>query len=321
MPKRNVYHPSLRAAVCLTRNPRLLPDLVPYNTAVCWIRRGPQDVVALEPDEFREALLLDRISRLERQNATLRALVVLLITVMRIIGVDLERARVPNADDKLKLLKAIKSARRALPIAVATKIIGISPARYHSWVRAEASCSLDDESSCPKSQPTRINAREINIMHTLVMAADLLHMPIRTLALYAQRTGQVVACASTWFRIIADRGWIRPRIRLYADKPTEGIRAEKPNGLWHIDTSAPCTVLYNRRLKCRPNQGEMMRKGTVKPGRVPTARLNEQSGLKCTGCEPSDASRATAGSMVRNTKHVTEASVLNVQLRGLGSSG
>ena len=74
-------------------------------------------------------------------------------------------------------------------------------------------------------------------MHTLVMAADLPHMPIRTLALYAQRTGQVVACVSTWFRIIAEREWLRPRLRLYPDKPTIGIRAQEPNGLWHIDTS------------------------------------------------------------------------------------
>jgi hypothetical protein len=37
----------------------------------------------------------------------------------------------------------------------------------------------------------------------------------------------------------------------------------------------------------------------VKPDRVPTVGLNQQSGLNCTGCEPSDASRATAESMVR----------------------
>ena len=56
----------------------------------------------------------------------------LLITVMRIVGVDLENARIPNAADKLRLLKAINNARRVLPIAVATKITGISPARFHS---------------------------------------------------------------------------------------------------------------------------------------------------------------------------------------------
>ena len=42
-----------------------------------------------------------------------------------------------------------------------------------------------------------------------------------------------------------------------------------------------------------------MRKGTAKLGWVPTAGLNQQSGLNCTGCGPFDAGRATTGSMVR----------------------
>ena len=42
-----------------------------------------------------------------------------------------------------------------------------------------------------------------------------------------------------------------------------------------------------------------MRKGTAKLDRVPTVGLNQQSGLKCTGCGPFDAGRATTVSMVR----------------------
>ncbi len=42
-----------------------------------------------------------------------------------------------------------------------------------------------------------------------------------------------------------------------------------------------------------------MWKGTAKPGLVPPARWNKQSGLNCTGCGSSTVGRATAGSMVR----------------------
>ena len=39
------------------------------------------------------------------------------------------------------------------------------------------------------------------------------------------------------YRLVRERGWRRPRLRGHPAKPTEGIRATKPNGIWHIDTT------------------------------------------------------------------------------------
>ena len=62
-------------------------------------------------------------------------------------------------------------------------------------------------------------------------------MPIRALALYAQRTGRVFAAPATWARLIRKRGWRRPRPRVYPARPKEGIRATKPGELLHIDVT------------------------------------------------------------------------------------
>jgi hypothetical protein len=62
-------------------------------------------------------------------------------------------------------------------------------------------------------------------------------MPLRTLSLFAQRVGRVLASASTWARLVHDRGWRRPRLRVHPAKPTVGVRATRPNELWHIDVS------------------------------------------------------------------------------------
>jgi transposase InsO family protein len=69
----------------------------------------------------------------------------------------------------------------------------------------------------------------------MVVSEDYRHMTIRSLALHAQRTRKVFASPSTWARIARQRGWLRPRRRLYPAKPKEGIRASKPNAYWHID--------------------------------------------------------------------------------------
>jgi hypothetical protein len=72
----------------------------------------------------------------------------------------------------------------------------------------------------------------------------------------------------------------------------------RPNELWHLDVSAPCTALQTGSCNAAPIKGGSMRKGTAKLGWVPTAGLHEQSGLNCTGCGPFAAGRATTGSMV-----------------------
>ena len=62
-------------------------------------------------------------------------------------------------------------------------------------------------------------------------------MPTSTLSRFAQRAGKVYASASTWLRLIRERGWRRPRTRIHPAKPTLGIRANKPNEIWHMDVT------------------------------------------------------------------------------------
>ena len=59
---------------------------------------------------------------------------------------------------------------------------------------------------------------------------------------------------------------------------------------------------------------ETGRKGAVKPGRVTTAGLNKQSGLKCTGCGPSDRRPGYHRVYGETTKPATEASVFSDRL-------
>ena len=63
------------------------------------------------------------------------------------------------------------------------------------------------------------------------------HVPTSTLAKLAQRTKQVYASASTWYRLMRIHKWRRPRVRVHPAKPKVGIRATKPNEIWHVDTT------------------------------------------------------------------------------------
>ena len=96
---------------------------------------------------------------------------------------------------------------------------------------------IDDRPSCPHSIPTQLTAKEISTIGDMVQDSSFRHMSIRSLALHAQRIGRVFAAVSTWARLIRERGWLRPRRRIYPPKPKQGVRASRPNEYWHLDVT------------------------------------------------------------------------------------
>ena len=70
-------------------------------------------------------------------------------------------------------------------------------------------------------------------------------------------------------------------------------------------------LMIDRWLRCHPIWKESFEwKGAVKPGWVPTAGLNKQSGLNCTGRAPSTRGSGYRRVYGETTKHAPEASVL-----------
>jgi len=63
------------------------------------------------------------------------------------------------------------------------------------------------------------------------------HMSLRALALHAQRIGKIIASSSTWYRLVKNAGWKRPRKRIYLAKPKAGIRARAPGELLDLDVT------------------------------------------------------------------------------------
>jgi transposase InsO family protein len=63
------------------------------------------------------------------------------------------------------------------------------------------------------------------------------HVPTGTLAVLAQRLGKVWASRSTWYRLVRQNGWRRPRLRMHPAKPKVGLRTTRANEMWHIDTT------------------------------------------------------------------------------------
>jgi transposase InsO family protein len=83
----------------------------------------------------------------------------------------------------------------------------------------------------------RLTFDEVQTIGDMVQSTEHRHMSIRGLALHAQRIGKVFAHPATWSKLSRERGWRRPRLRVYPAKPKVGLRTCAPNQAWHIDVS------------------------------------------------------------------------------------
>jgi len=63
------------------------------------------------------------------------------------------------------------------------------------------------------------------------------HISIHSLCLLAQREKILFCSVGSWYKYIRIFGWIRPRQKKSETSYREGIRASRPNEIWHIDVT------------------------------------------------------------------------------------
>ena len=137
----------------------------------------------------------------------------------------------------MRILRAVDRAREYLPLRAVLRFLRVSPSRFHAWRRRQTACALDDQSSCPRTSPSRLTLPEVRVIKAMVTSPEYRHVPTGALAVLAQRLGKVWASPSTWYRLVRQHGWRRPRLRVHPAKPQIGLRTTRPDEMWHIDTT------------------------------------------------------------------------------------
>ena len=236
---RRAYDHRLRDQVVRTGT-RCLPKhiAIPRSTVSTWRRRGHRQVVTIEPIEPDHQQLVDSLRKVDQQMRVLAAVVRLLLALLRASAFRLAGKRLPEGAAKAGILRAITSATPFLPLSMILRIAHLEAGRYLAWNRASTlACGLGDRSSCPRTSPSQLTPSEMADIKDMVLAPENRNMALRTLALYAQRIGRVFVSPTAWAKLICERGWLRPRLRVHPARPTVGVHATAPNEIWHIDVS------------------------------------------------------------------------------------
>jgi hypothetical protein len=232
------YDHRLRDLVHATGDVTIATNLgVPRSTARGWLRKATRVAVSTDVMNLKTMKLQQEILELRRRVKKLTALLRLALAPLRSSRFTLTHQRLPDGRNKIRILQAVDRARHFVPLRVLLRFLRLSPSRFHAWRWLEHACALDDQSSCPHTSSHRLAPREVQAIKDMVTAADYRHGPTGTLAVLAQRLGKVLASPSTWYHLVREHGWRRPRLRVHPAKPKVGLRTTRANEMWHIDTS------------------------------------------------------------------------------------
>jgi len=232
------YDHRLRSLVQRTGDVTVATDLgVPRSTAHGWLTTTPTVVVCLDVADLTEPELRQEVLKLRRRVQKLRALLRLALALLRTSGFRLTGERLPDGRAKMRILRAVDRARKYLPMRAVLRFLQVSPSRFQAWRRRQSACALDDQSSCPRTSPSRLTPPEIRVIKDMVTSPEYRHVPTGTLAILAQRLDKVWASPSTWYRLVRQNGWRRPRLRVHPAKPKIGLRTTRADEMWHIDTT------------------------------------------------------------------------------------
>jgi hypothetical protein len=191
---------------------------VPRSTARGWLGAPPTVVVSLEVANLTEPELRQEILKLRRRVKKLAALLRLALALLHTVGFRLSGERLPDGQAKLRILRAVDKARDHIPMRAVLRFLRMSPSRLQAWRRRQTTCTLDDQSSCPRTSPHRLTRSEVQVIGEMVASPEYRHVPTGTLAVLAQRLGTVSASPSTWYRLVRQYGWRRPRLRVHPAK-------------------------------------------------------------------------------------------------------
>ena len=237
-PPRNVYDHLIRDVVTATGDRSVVRDVrIPPSTARTWKRRGMPPVVSSRALHAQTLDALRESARLRRKLAILSAVVRLLLALLRANHVRLDPKSLLSGADKTLILHAVARARRVMPLSHVLRVLRMPPNTFHTWRNREQRCALDDIPSCPRSQPGRITAQERFTLITLATGHAFAHMSTRALALFAQRQDLLHLAPGTWHKLVRKLDLRRPRTRIHPRAPTEGLRAQWPGQILHVDVT------------------------------------------------------------------------------------
>lgn len=227
------YPEAVKIQIAKSQNPYLFPEYdIPRTTALYWIQHHHTASQKISEDSLTEK----RIKDLEKSLQKERALTTLVEKIRLLFPHSFKDQRVPSKPIRRNIVEVIRTAAKINTVHDCLKLIGLSKSTYANWLSEFFLCE-DSKGRCKQRKPHQLTHDEIDAMRNLVTSKKYSHLSIQSLCIYARRLGLLFCSLDSWYKYKKIFGWNRPRDIKKEKVHQTGIRATKPNELWHVDVT------------------------------------------------------------------------------------
>ena len=229
------YPEIVKEEVSRTGNIYLFPDLkIPRTTAQYWVKKQKRqrapNVVQFESVYKRKSEFL--LEELAKEKAMRE----LLETVRKVFPYDFKSKQLKNKLSRAQIITAIRKCIKYHKLSHCLGAIGLSKSAYLRW-SSESSLCKKTNSLCDRRSPSQLTSEELATMKKFVTSKKFAYISVASLHLLAQRTGELFCSLDTWYRYIRCWEWKRPWTKDQKKIIKTGIRASRPNEIWHVDVT------------------------------------------------------------------------------------
>ena len=234
MTRYRTYPETVKRAVASSRNPYMFPDLnIPRTTALHWIKQSSSHFEKVDIDAIYE----HKIKNLEEELRKERALRELIEKVRKIFPYHFNKKRVRLREHRRLIVHAVQKCMAVHKTSTCLTAISLTKGTYYRW-SSEVTSFEKSKTNLSHKSPSSLTDIEVIRMKRFVTSKKFAHLSLSSLCLLAQRRGELFSSPETWRKYIGFYEWRRPfRKKFIKNEKKEGIRAEKPNEIWHIDVT------------------------------------------------------------------------------------
>ncbi|OFY82834.1 MAG: hypothetical protein A3F72_01750 [Bacteroidetes bacterium RIFCSPLOWO2_12_FULL_35_15] len=221
----------------------LLPESykkIIHRSLLCkWKQEPMEKYTGFELNENIDQLydVMKLVSEHENLQKALRGLLRIQKTLKDVIGTGKKYVS-KLKKHKTQVVKTIERVAEVFTIEKACKMMRISDSTFRTWaMETYFKCGNSVLKLCSNAYPNQLTHQEIHKMHKLLTDTRYMMWPVRSLAYFAKNKGLVIAHVNTWYKYTKLFDLERIVLRKIYKQYEEGIRATKPDEIWHADVT------------------------------------------------------------------------------------
>ncbi len=216
------YSDEIKEIIIRTGNPNAFPELnIPRSTALYWIRHSKKKVSI--GDRRINSANKNEVEYLKNKLEKERAKVCFLKEVNTLLSDEV-------SIKKSKKICAVIS--KYSQYHSATILCHLAKIDHSKYMRYKFNTSTNRSLYLRRS---KLSSKELRIIERLSKSKSLSHLPAKRLQLYAYRKGLLYCSYGTWRKYIKIFSERRNKKKYNKSKNRIGLRATRPNDIWHID--------------------------------------------------------------------------------------